>query len=229
MSEGRWNEGHAVMNHDCDPGERFRWEEERRKQERREDLGPVEGEGVSREVGDPRWGTGGMRVHEAPHPLGRDERREPLGPPSLGPERAPSAARAGAGYSAPFDVESTRGPYVGIGPRGYRRSDERIHEDVCVRFAEHGQLDPSDVEVAVIGGEVILSGAVATRTQKRLAEDIADSVFGVVEVQNHLRVRRASMGALAPPARDSFAPRPAGPPASPALTASGPTGGYQHE
>jgi hypothetical protein len=115
---------------------------------------------------------------------------------------------------------------VGIGPRGYRRSDERIHEDVCVRFAEHGQLDPSDVEVVVVGGEVILSGAVATRAQKRLAEDIADSVFGVVEVQNHLRVRR--VGALPPAARDALASRPAQSAPS-SFTESGATGGYPHE
>jgi hypothetical protein len=86
---------------------------------------------------------------------------------------------------------------VGIGPRGYRRSDERIREDVCERFSEHGQLDPSDVEVAVHEGEVLLSGTVSTRAQKRLAEDIADFVVGVIEVHNYLRVQRAA-GAGAP-------------------------------
>ena len=85
--------------------------------------------------------------------------------------------------------EATRGPYEGRGPRGYRRSDERIFEDVCERFTEHGLLDPSDVEVNVRGGEVVLSGTVATRAEKRLAEDIADLVFGVVEVHNRLRVQ----------------------------------------
>jgi hypothetical protein len=225
------NEGRTAMNDDCETRERWRWEEERRRHERREERDRVEGEGVSLDVGDPRWGTGGMRVHEA-YPTTREGRREPLGPPpSLGVEgaRAAAAARASFGYGSPFDIESTRGPYVGIGPRGYRRSDERIHEDVCVRFAEHGQLDPSDVEVAVMGGEVILSGAVATRAQKRLAEDIADSVFGVVEVQNHLRVRRANLGALPPAARDALASRP--PQSAPApFTEAGAAGGYpQHE
>jgi osmotically-inducible protein OsmY len=79
---------------------------------------------------------------------------------------------------------------VGVGPRGYRRSDDRIREDVCERFTEHGQLDPTDVEVSVREGEVLLTGSVATRGQKRLAEDIADLVFGVVEVHNHLHVQR---------------------------------------
>jgi osmotically-inducible protein OsmY len=87
---------------------------------------------------------------------------------------------------------------VGVGPRGYRRSDERIREDVCERFAQHGQLDPSDVEVAVRDGEVLLTGSVATRAQKRLAEDIADRVLCVVEVQNHLHVRRSGEAAQMP-------------------------------
>jgi len=89
----------------------------------------------------------------------------------------------------PDPYPSTPGPYVGRGPRGYRRSDERIREDVCERFTAHGELDPTDVEVSVRGGEVRLSGTVSTRAQKRLAEDIVDAVFGVAEVHNHLRVR----------------------------------------
>jgi hypothetical protein len=63
---------------------------------------------------------------------------------------------------------------------------------VCERFTRHGELDPSDVEVSVQDGEVMLSGTVATRVQKRLADDIADAVFGVIEVHNHLRVQRPS-------------------------------------
>jgi osmotically-inducible protein OsmY len=104
---------------------------------------------------------------------------------------------------------------VGVGPRGYRRSDERIREDVCERFAQHGQLDPSDVEVAVRDGEVLLTGSVATRMQKRLAEDIAERVFGVVEVQNHLHVQRSAEAAQmprgAPAAGDASRAHPSSP------------------
>lgn len=81
------------------------------------------------------------------------------------------------------------GPYVGRGPRGYGRSDERITEEVCQRLTEAGQLDASDMEVEVSGGEVTLKGSVDSRRAKRLAEDIADTVTGVVDVHNQLRVR----------------------------------------
>jgi len=81
------------------------------------------------------------------------------------------------------------GPHRGKGPRGYRRSDERIREDVSDRLTEEAQLDPSEVDVSVTDGEVTLSGHVAKRFEKRLAEDWAETVTGVVHVQNNIRVR----------------------------------------
>ncbi|HEV2864101.1 MAG TPA: BON domain-containing protein [Pyrinomonadaceae bacterium] len=78
----------------------------------------------------------------------------------------------------------------GRGPKNYRRSDERIREDINDRLTEHDWLDASDIEVSVLAGEVTLSGAVESRHAKRLAEDIAESVVGVTNVQNNLRVRR---------------------------------------
>jgi len=83
------------------------------------------------------------------------------------------------------DVPSRRGQ----GPKGYERSDERIREDLHERLTEDPQLDASDIEVAVEAREVTLSGRVASRADKRRAEDIAESVSGVGHVQNNLRVR----------------------------------------
>lgn len=76
------------------------------------------------------------------------------------------------------------------GPRGYRRSSERIREDVCEAMTEHPMLDCSEIEVAVEDGEVILSGTVRERRLKRLAEDIAADVRGVADVLNQIRIRR---------------------------------------
>jgi osmotically-inducible protein OsmY len=78
--------------------------------------------------------------------------------------------------------------HVGKGPRGWRRSDERILEDVCDLMMLDPDLDASDIEVLVSNGEVILEGSVESRWAKRLAEDIAFSVSGVRDVQNRLRV-----------------------------------------
>lgn len=81
----------------------------------------------------------------------------------------------------------------GRGPRGYKRSDDRIREDVNDRLTDHPYLDASDVEVSVDNCEVILSGTVESRYDKRLAEAVADSVSGVTNVQNNLRVNQTSI------------------------------------
>jgi hypothetical protein len=81
--------------------------------------------------------------------------------------------------------------FVGRGPKGYKRSEERIREDVCERLTEHPQIDASDVEVKIQGGEVILTGTVNSRRAKRLAEDVVEQVSGVSEVSNQLRVKES--------------------------------------
>ncbi|NBJ09403.1 BON domain-containing protein [Microvirga sp. SYSU G3D207] len=86
---------------------------------------------------------------------------------------------------------SGAGLHRGRGPKGYRRSDERIHEDVCERLTEDPFIDASDIEVAVKDGEVTLSGTVSSRGLKRRAEDLAELASGVAHVQNNLRVQGA--------------------------------------
>lgn len=80
------------------------------------------------------------------------------------------------------------GEHRGKGPKNFRRTDERIMEDLNERLTEDSRLDASDIEVACTGGEVTLNGTVASKADKRRAEDIADSVGGVGHVQNNLRV-----------------------------------------
>jgi osmotically-inducible protein OsmY len=77
----------------------------------------------------------------------------------------------------------------GRGPRDYRRSDARILDDVNLRLTDDALVDATDIEVAVQDREVTLSGTVASRYEKRRAEDIAEAVSGVTYVQNNLRVR----------------------------------------
>jgi osmotically-inducible protein OsmY len=84
--------------------------------------------------------------------------------------------------------EMRRGMYTGRGPRGYRRSDERIREDVNERLTDDWRVDASDIEVSVDNGLVTLAGRVGSRAQKRRAEDVAESVSGVTDVSNQLRV-----------------------------------------
>lgn len=82
-----------------------------------------------------------------------------------------------------------RDEHRGRGPKGYTRSDERIREDVNDRLTDDGWLDASDIEVQVSASEVTLTGEVASREEKRRAEDIADAISGVKHVQNNLRIK----------------------------------------
>ena len=76
---------------------------------------------------------------------------------------------------------------AGKGPKNYKRSDARIHEDVNDRLMEDPYLDASDIEVDVKDGEVTLTGTVYDRRAKRHAEDVVERVSGVGHVQNNLR------------------------------------------
>jgi hypothetical protein len=101
---------------------------------------------------------------------------------------------AGGGQAGPasewrhLEPWAVPGPFTGRGPEGYRRSEEAIRTDVCERLTRHGQLDASRIRVQVENGEVILEGQVDSRTAKRMAEDTAESVMGVRDVQNRLRI-----------------------------------------
>ncbi len=90
--------------------------------------------------------------------------------------------------------EVRRGEHQGRGPKGYQRSDERIREDIAERLTDDAMIDASEIDVTVQGREVTLSGTVRTRTEKRRAEDIAESVSGVAHVQNNLRVGQHQAG-----------------------------------
>ncbi|MGH9962034.1 MAG: BON domain-containing protein [Pyrinomonadaceae bacterium] len=81
-------------------------------------------------------------------------------------------------------LDKMRGNYRGRGPKGYKRSDERIKEDVNDRLSDDPYLDASDVEVTVINCEVALSGTVDSRNAKRRAENVIESVCGVTNIEN---------------------------------------------
>jgi hypothetical protein len=105
----------------------------------------------------------------------------------------PHAPGAGAPMStAGYGGSRACGEFEGRGPRGYGRSDARIHEDVCDRIATHPALNARDIAVIVTNGEVVLQGIAPDRANKRLADDVAASVGGVAVVHNQLRVARIS-------------------------------------
>ncbi len=84
--------------------------------------------------------------------------------------------------------DPSRADHGGRGPRGYRRADRRILEDVSDRLTDDPDVDASEIEVGVRDGEVTFEGTVGDRAQRRRAEDIAERVPGVTHVQNNLRL-----------------------------------------
>jgi BON domain len=56
------------------------------------------------------------------------------------------------------------------------------------RLLEHGEIDATEIDVSVSDREVTLEGVVDDKRTKRLAEDVAESVRGVRDVHNRLRV-----------------------------------------
>ena len=111
----------------------------------------------------------------------------------------PESERGGRDLRQPesagtFRNQGQYGPHSGRGPSGYQRSDERIREDICDRLTDHGSIDATEIQITVRGGEVTLQGTVVDRQMKHLAEDVAESVGGVKEVHNQLRVNRSEEG-----------------------------------
>ena len=97
-----------------------------------------------------------------------------------------------AGEGAEFDLQEV--PARGLGPKGYKRSDERISDDVHRRLTDDPWLDATHIEVAVSSGEVTLAGTVQNRDAKHHAEWLIEDLSGVNHVQNNLRARTGGYG-----------------------------------
>jgi hypothetical protein len=81
-------------------------------------------------------------------------------------------------------------PRKGRGPKNYRRSDERILDEIGERLSL-SEVDAGDVELACRDGHVTLTGSVLSRQDKRIVEWIVDTVGGVADVKNDLRISAA--------------------------------------
>lgn len=108
------------------------------------------------------------------------------------PFRGGSSFAAGSNYGAGSTYTSgyPGSSYSGRGPKGYTRSDERIREDVCERLSDDDDVDASEIEVQVKDRKVTLSGSVQNRRMKHIAEDLAEAVSGVDDVDNRITVTK---------------------------------------
>jgi osmotically-inducible protein OsmY len=120
-------------------------------------------------------------------------------------DRADSQSRSARRGGGMFNDDPNKGPinrlrnwmsHSGKGPKGYKRSDERIRDDVNDHLTHDHGVDATHIDVVVVDCECTLSGNVATRDEKRRAEDIAERIMGVKHVQNNLRVGPTATSAL---------------------------------
>ena len=78
--------------------------------------------------------------------------------------------------------------FLGKGPKNYRRSDERVREDVCEVLLQHPGIDASDMEISVSEGVVTLLGSVPSLWMKRASGWVIEEVSGVRDIDNKLKV-----------------------------------------
>jgi osmotically-inducible protein OsmY len=88
------------------------------------------------------------------------------------------------------DRERATPDHRGRGPKGYVRSDQRVHELICERLTDDPNIDASEVTIAVQDGEVTLTGTVDDRGTKYEIEEVVDSVHGVQDIHNQLHTMR---------------------------------------
>jgi hypothetical protein len=88
------------------------------------------------------------------------------------------------------DHYSVQTNFSGYGPRNYKRSDDRIYEEVCDQLMRDSEVDASNIGVKVENGVVHLLGKVNGRYAKKLAESIIEDLPGVQDVRNELSIFR---------------------------------------
>jgi hypothetical protein len=207
---------HEDWDRDRDRGGEARYEdygrERRRSDFERDDYNSNRGDWGN----SGRWGAYGNRANYDRETTWRENRDEgphlPRSTDDLGGQRSGRLnlfGTGGGGFGTGFSSygaatgpytggmgsyygERERGRFAGRGPKGWQRSDERIREDINERLTDHPHIDASEIEVQVQSGEVTLTGTVDERHAKRLAEDIAESVSGVREVHNNIRIQQGS-------------------------------------
>jgi hypothetical protein len=110
----------------------------------------------------------------------------------LGPS-GPSRYGYGYGSSGGWDLgthqRETERSLRGLGPQDYKRSDERIRDDIHDRLTDSHHIDARNIIVDVNQGNVTLNGTVSERRMRYVAEDLVEGVTGVANINNQLTVR----------------------------------------
>lgn len=143
------------------------------------------------------FGQGGLGAGPYGQGQGGFGHQSPFGQPSgFGPQGG-NRGLQDSGYARGMDRGSSpsssenRSTHYGKGPKAFKRTDERMVEEVCMHLTQSDDVDAENIDVSVTDGEVTLSGSVTDRRQKRAAEDAIENVWGVKDIINNIRVQAA--------------------------------------
>ncbi|WP_413586153.1 BON domain-containing protein [Bdellovibrio sp. HCB274] len=90
--------------------------------------------------------------------------------------------------------------------KDYHRTDSRIQEELSHVLAQHRSVDARDIDVEVSEGVVTLTGFVPDRKMRYIAEDVSINCFGVIDVNNNIKVHRTSEAEARFGGRRTFGP-----------------------
>ncbi len=141
----------------------------------------------------PHWNRSGMHANDYSRPRGgADLFRNNDYDTRQSDERNMQDARSAFGNSDASEnwVGSEKKGHFGKGPKGYRRSDDRIKEDVSEALFRDQNIDATDLEVEVKEGFVTLKGTIESREAKRAAEFCVEHLSGVQDVRNEITVKK---------------------------------------
>lgn len=93
-------------------------------------------------------------------------------------------------WSDDIRSEASRETHFGKGPKGYKRSPERIQEEACELLARDWYLDATDIEVSVEDNCLVLKGEVHSRKDKRHAEALVENISGIDDVINQIKIKK---------------------------------------
>jgi osmotically-inducible protein OsmY len=63
-----------------------------------------------------------------------------------------------------------------------------MRDEACQVLQRDGEVDASEIEVTCENSVITLTGTVQDRQSKRRAEQCAESVYGITDVMNELRI-----------------------------------------
>ncbi|HEY4583582.1 MAG TPA: BON domain-containing protein [Lysobacter sp.] len=122
---------------------------------------------------------------------GRSPHDDSFGAPGIGGPQEPRYGQdLRKGEARALDASTRRAMHGSKrrGPKNATRSDSLIAEELSERFTDDELLDASEILLRSEDGRVLLTGNVPERWMKHRAEDIAESVRGVVDIENRIRV-----------------------------------------